>query len=117
MGEAISGDYFEKTRFPAYSYDKLVCGLIDSQKFAGDADAFATLGKVTEIASPHLPGKAIERDVQWRPGKDYSFGWDESYTMPENLFLAWERGAGEQYRDHGDEISDGRDFLRSAFAK
>ncbi len=99
LGESISGDYFEKTRFPAYSYDKLVCGLIDSQKFAGDADAFATLGKVTEIASPHLPGKAIERDVQWRPGKDYSFGWDESYTMPENLFLAWERGAGEQYRE------------------
>ena len=99
LAEAISGDYFEKTRFPAYSYDKLVCGLIDAQKFAGDPDAFATLGKVTEIALPHLPGKAIERDVQWRPGKDYSFGWDESYTLPENLFLAWERGAGEQYRD------------------
>ena len=99
LGESISGDYFEKTRFPAYSYDKLVCGLIDAQKFAGDPDAFATLGKVTEIATPHLPGKAIERDTQWRPGKDYSFGWDESYTLPENLFLAWERGAGDGYRE------------------
>ncbi len=99
LAEAISGDYFEKTRFPAYSYDKLVCGLIDAEKFTGDAEAFATLGKVTEIAARHLPGKAVERDVQWRPGKDFSFGWDESYTMPENLFLAWERGAGEQYRE------------------
>ncbi len=99
LGESISGDYFEKTRFPAYSYDKLVCGLIDAQKFAGDPEAFATLGKVTEIATPHLPGKAIERDTQWRPGKDYSFGWDESYTLPENLFLAWERGAGDGYRE------------------
>jgi DUF1680 family protein len=57
------------------------------------------LSKVTEIAIPHLPNKAIERDTQWRPGKDYSFGWDESYTLPENLFLAWERGAGVQYRE------------------
>ncbi len=99
LAEGISGDYFEKTRFPAYSYDKLVCGLIDSQKFADDPEAFATLDKVTEIAAPHLPGKAIERDILWRPGKDYSFGWDESYTLPENLFLAWQRGAGAQYRD------------------
>jgi uncharacterized protein len=99
LAESISGDYFEKTRFPAYSYDKLVCGLIDAQKLAGDPGAFATLAKVTEIAVPHLPGKAIERDTQWRPGKDYSFGWDESYTLPENLFLAWERGAGDQYRE------------------
>jgi hypothetical protein len=99
LAESISGDYFEKTRFPAYSYDKLVCGLIDAQRFAGDSEAFATLGKVTDIAGPHLPGKAIERERQWRPGKDSSFGWDESYTMPENLFLAWERGAGDRYRE------------------
>ncbi len=25
--------------------------------------------------------------------------WDESYTNPENLFLAYQRGAGDQYRD------------------
>jgi uncharacterized protein len=99
LAEAICGDYFEKTRFPAYSYDKLVCGLIDAQKFTGDPEAFATLEKVTDTAVPHLPGKAVERDILWRPGKDYSFGWDESYTLPENLFLAWERGAGEQYRE------------------
>ncbi len=99
LGESISGDYFELTRFPAYSYDKLVCGLIDAQKFAGDPEAFAILGKVTDIANPHLPGKAIEREMQWRPGKDSSFGWDESYTMPENLYLAWERGAGDRYRE------------------
>jgi uncharacterized protein len=99
LAEAISADYFEKTRFPAYSYDKLVCGLIDAQKFADDPEAFATLGKVTDIALPHLPEKAIEREVQWRPGKDHSYGWDESYTLPENLFLAWERGAGERYRE------------------
>ena len=99
LAESISGDYFEKTRFPAYSYDKLVCGLIDSQKLAADPGAFSVLDKVTDTAQPHLPGKAIERNVQWRPGTDFSYGWDESYTMPENLYLAAQRGAGERYRD------------------
>ncbi len=99
LGESISGDYFEKTRFPAYSYDKLVCGLIDSHRFAGDPNAFSILDKVTDVALPHLPDKAIERDVNWRAGKDFSYGWDESYTLPENLYLAAQRGAGKRYRD------------------
>ena len=99
LGDLITAEYFEKTRFPAYSYDKLVCGLIDSHQFAGDPNAFEILDKVTAIALPHLPAKAIERDVNWRPGKDFSYGWDESYTLPENLYLAAQRGAGQRYRD------------------
>jgi len=99
IGEAISGDFFEKTRFPAYTYDKIVCGLIDAHTFAGNANAFSILDKVTHIASPHLPGQAVERGVRWRPGTDFSYTWDESYTMPENLYLAADRGAGQRYRD------------------
>jgi DUF1680 family protein len=99
LAESISGDYFDKTRFPAYSYDKLVLGLIDSRKFAADPAAFSILDKVTDTALPHLPGKAIERNVSWRPGTDFSYTWDESYTMPENLYLAAQRGAGQRYRD------------------
>ncbi len=97
--EAASGDYFEKTRFPAYSYDKLVCGLIDSHAFVGDADAFSILRQTTSLAMPHLPSRAIPRESVWRPGKDFSYTWDESYTLPENLFLAYRRGAGADYRD------------------
>jgi uncharacterized protein len=123
LGEAISGDYFEKTRFPAYSYDKLVCGLIDAHTFAGDPEAFSILDKVTDTALPQLPGKAIERDVQWRPGKDYSYGWDESYTMPENLFLAAQRGAGTRYREMASQYLMDRTFFdplsenKNVFAK
>ena len=94
----ISPDFYEKNRFPAYCYDKLVCGLIDSDRFAADPDALAILNHTTETALPHLPGKAVDREINWRPGKDQSYSWDESYTMPENLFLAYQRGAGEQYR-------------------
>ena len=96
--QTIDGKFYENNRFPAYCYDKLVCGLMDSQKFVGDPDAWSILQKTTETAVPHLPGKAIEHGQSWRPGKDESWTWDESYTMPENLFLAYQRGAGEQYR-------------------
>ena len=96
--ETISGSQYELNRFPAYCYDKLVCGLIDSHQFAGDPEAFNILDRTTEAALPHLPPHAIEREINWRPGKDQSFSWDESYTLPENLFLAAQRGAGDRYR-------------------
>ncbi len=96
--QTIAGEFYENNRFPAYCYDKLVCGLIDSHKYADDPDAFAILQKTTDTALPHLPKHAVEHGQSWRPGKDESWTWDESYTMPENLFLAYQRGAGERYR-------------------
>jgi len=96
--KTISADFYDKNRFPAYCFDKLVLGLIDSYKYAGDPDALAILERTTKAAVPHLPGKAIDHDVAWRPDKDQSYTWDESYTIPENLFLAYQRGAGDQYR-------------------
>ena len=102
--QVIDGEFYGlKNRFPAYCYDKLVCGLIDSHKYAGDPDAFAILEKTTDTALPHLPGHAIEHGKSWRPGTDESYTWDESYTMPENLFLAYQRGAGERYREMGQQ--------------
>jgi DUF1680 family protein len=97
--QTISEDFFDNNRFPAYCYDKLLLGLIDSHKFVNDPDAFAILERTTKAALPHLPGKAIDRELEWRPGKDQSYRWDESYTNPENLFLAYQRGAGDRYRE------------------
>jgi uncharacterized protein len=97
--QVIAGDFYENNRFPAYCYDKLVLGLIDSHRYVRDPDAYRILERTTDTALPHLPGKAIEHDHVWRPGKDESWTWDESYTMPENLFLAYQRGAGDRYRD------------------
>ena len=97
--QVIGGQFYENNRFPAYCYDKLVCGLIDSQKYVGDPEAWSILAKTTDAAMPHLPKKAVEHGTNWRPGKDESWSWDESYTMPENLFLAYQRGAGERYRE------------------
>jgi DUF1680 family protein len=33
-----------------------------------------------------------------RPHKNIAYTWDESYTLPENFYLAYQRGAGARYR-------------------
>jgi len=104
--QTISPDFYTKNRFPAYCYDKLVCGLIDSHRFAGDPAALSILEQTTEAALPHLPPKAVEHGQSWRPGTDETYTWDESYTISENLFLAYQRGAGERYRALGIQYLD-----------
>ncbi len=96
--QTIDGKFYVDNRFPAYCYDKLVCGLIDAHQYVRDPQAWEILAKTTDAALPHLPGHAVEHGTNWRPGKDESWNWDESYTMPENLFLAYHRGAGDRYR-------------------
>jgi len=123
--QTISGDYYDKNRFPTYCYDKLVCGLIDSHRFVADPDAFSILERTTNAALPHFPKHAVEHGKQWRPNKDESWTWDESYTIPENLFLAYQRGAGERYRELGrqylydeyyDPLAEGHDVLAGRHA-
>jgi hypothetical protein len=98
--ETITADFYIKNRFPAYTYDKLLLGLLDSHTYAKDPQALAILEQTTNTALAHLPGHAVEHDVRWRMDKDpndASWNWDESYTLPENLFLAYKRGAGHRY--------------------
>jgi len=98
--QTISGDYYAKNRFPTYCYDKLVCGLIDSYRYAADPDAFAILDRTTDAALPHFPSHAVEHGTAWRTDKKgEEWTWDESYTISENLFLAYQLGAGKRYRD------------------
>jgi hypothetical protein len=95
---AISPLYYQRHRFPAYSYDKFACGLLDSHTLAGDPQAFHILKATTEAATPNLPGHAVERYWSWRSGRDDSYTWDESYTLPENLFRVYRAGGGRRYR-------------------
>lgn len=104
--QTISGDYYDKNRFPTYCYDKIVCGLIDSHKYVGDNDAYSILDQTTNTALPHFPKHAIEHGTAWRPNKDFNWTWDESYTISENLFLAYQRGAGRRYRELGRQYLD-----------
>ncbi|HUX73265.1 MAG TPA: beta-L-arabinofuranosidase domain-containing protein [Steroidobacteraceae bacterium] len=82
--------FYRDNRFPAYIYDKLVCGLLDARRLCGDDAALPTLARATRAAVPYLPARAIARNEHARPGEDFSqHAWDESYTLPENQFQAW----------------------------
>jgi DUF1680 family protein len=103
---AISGRFYQNFRFPAYNYDKLVIGLVDAHRYAQIPQAFALLERTTDAALPHLPPHALDRDEpqrKWRASvgdstaNDYT--WDESYTLPENLYIAAASGAGSRYRE------------------
>jgi len=110
--QAVTADVFVKNRFPAYTYDKIVLGLLDAHTLARDPQALAILKQTTEVAVPHLPEHAVEHDTRWRMDHDDpSWTWDESYTMPENLFLAYQRGAGQRYFDLGMRYLDDRTWF------
>ncbi|HET6181859.1 MAG TPA: beta-L-arabinofuranosidase domain-containing protein [Candidatus Sulfotelmatobacter sp.] len=92
--------FFAGYRLPAYTYDKLSCGLIDAHEFAHDPLAMDIHDKLTHAIVSYLPEKALSRQEQRsRPHKDTSFTWDETYTLPENLFLAYQRSGKSFYRD------------------
>ncbi|MBV9264581.1 MAG: glycoside hydrolase family 127 protein, partial [Acidobacteriaceae bacterium] len=127
-GQAISPKFYVNFRYPAYDYDKVVIGLIDAHTFAASVQAFSLLERTTDAAEPHLPPRALDRDEPqrlWRESIGNStapdYTWDESYTMPENLYLAWQRGAGERYRNlarrflldktYFDPLSEGKNVL------
>jgi DUF1680 family protein len=101
---AISGRFYTNFPYPAYNYDKIVCGLIDAHSYCDLESAFPLLDRTTDVAEPHLPPRALDRgdpQKRWRQSiGESTSGWylmDESYTLGENLFLAWQRQAGQRY--------------------
>jgi DUF1680 family protein len=92
--------FFVDYRLPAYTYDKLSVGLIDAHEYAKDPMAMDVHEKLTHAIVPYLPEKALSRAEQRsRPHKDTAYTWDETYTLPENLFLAYQRSGKPFYRD------------------
>ena len=84
------GRFYANNRFPSYIYDKLVGALIDAHTLAQDANALATLAGATTAALPYLPLRAIPRNEHATEPQDFTeHAWDESYTIPENQFLAF----------------------------
>lgn len=94
----ISQKFYSDYCIPAYTFDKTNCGLIDAHQFAADLQALAVLNRATDAVLPFLPPKALDRaEMMARPHKNISFTWDETYTLPENFYLAYQRGAGARY--------------------
>lgn len=80
--------------FPAYILDKNEIGLIDAYQLAGVAPARELLERIIRGSVRYLPPQAIEQDAKRKEGR-----WDESYTLPENLFLTYELTGESAYRD------------------
>ena len=100
---AITPHFWDDNRFPAYTYDKISVGMIDAHEFAGAPQAFKALDAALDSVTKYLPPGPLSRAEQYaRPHKDDSFCWDEPYTLPENFFLAWQRGAGNRYKEMGE---------------
>ncbi|HEX3397290.1 MAG TPA: beta-L-arabinofuranosidase domain-containing protein [Steroidobacteraceae bacterium] len=94
--------FYQHNRFPAYTYDKLVGGLLDAETLGQDDTARATLDRTTRAALPYLPPHAMARNEHARPGEDFSrHAWDESYTLPENQFHAWRMTGERIHRELG----------------
>ncbi len=97
-----AGKFYVDYRLPAYTYDKTSCGLIDAHEFAKDPDALDVHWRATQAVLPHLPDHALSRYEQRSRGyKSISFTWDETYTLPENFFLAYQRSGNARYRELG----------------
>ncbi len=103
-GETVepTGKFYVDYHLPGYTFDKTCCGLIDAHEFAADPVALGVLKRATDAALPHLPEKALSRpEMEARPHKDIAYTWDETYTLPENFFLAYRRSGDKRYRDLG----------------
>src|ERR1039458_4038796 len=58
--------FFVDYRLPAYTYDKLSCGLIDAHEFAHDPMAMNIHEKITRAIVAYLPEKALLISVRYR---------------------------------------------------
>ncbi len=101
-GETVqpTGKFYINYRLPGYTFDKTCCGLIDAHEFAADPVALDVLKRSTDAVLPYLPEKALSRaEQEARPHKTIAYTWDETYTLPENFFLAYQRSGDKRYRD------------------
>jgi DUF1680 family protein len=102
FGETVEpqGKFYVNYHLPAYTYDKTSCGLIDAHEFAQDPNAMDVHWRATQAVLPYLPEKALSRAEQRaRFHESVADAWDETYTLPENFFLAYQRSGNSRYRD------------------
>ncbi|MGB2666057.1 MAG: beta-L-arabinofuranosidase domain-containing protein [Candidatus Acidiferrum sp.] len=100
-----TGKFYVDYPLPGYTFDKTCCGLIDAHQFAADPNALEVLKRSTDAVLPHLPEKALSRaEQEARPHKTIAYTWDETYTLPENFFLAYQRSGDTRYRELGERF-------------
>ncbi len=83
-----------------YPFEKLVCGLVDMQLYAGYADTTAMLEKVTDWASKNFDRtRAAAAPRPWELHSGTPLEW---YTVAENLYRAYQLTGKQQFKDFAD---------------
>jgi uncharacterized protein len=97
---------------PAYTFDKTNMGLLDAHQFAQDPKALAVLSHATDAVLPHLPaGPQTRVEACALPHKNISYCWDETYTLPENFYIAYLRSGDVRYRKLAERFLQDQDYF------
>jgi hypothetical protein len=79
-----------------YTYDKMVCGLVDMQLYADYPDAIPILEKITDWASRTFSRENIP--ARARPDGVYQGRPSEWYTLSENLYRAYQLTGNPKFK-------------------
>src|SRR3546814_18754037 len=80
----------------------MACGGNDAADNAGYRGGWQLLMRGTDVGHPRLPEKALTREE--RIARKMRRTNDESYTIPENQFLAWRLSGDARYKAIGEQF-------------
>ena len=107
---AVSPKFYDDLRYPTYTYEKLVFGLLEAHFLAGNEEALAALQATTDAALHIIPDHPTMHGEP-RPGRDITYTWDEPYTVPETMFIAYQHGLGDRYLELALRLLVDKDFF------
>ncbi len=76
---AVSPRFYDDLRYPTYTYEKLVLGLLEAYVLAANQEALGALQATTDAALHIIPDHPTTHGEP-RPGRDITYTWDEPYT-------------------------------------
>lgn len=82
------------TAYPAYMMDKNLIGMLDAYQLAGVTPALDAARRLVKGSIRYLPDRALEWDELPKHAPH-----DEGYTLPENLFYAYELTGDTSFLD------------------
>ncbi len=108
----VTEKFYNDYPLPAYTFDKTNMGLLDAHAFAADPMALPVLRHATDAVLPHLPAGAQTRvEACAVPHKNISYCWDETYTLPENFYIAYLRSGDPRYRKLAERFLQDKDYF------
>jgi hypothetical protein len=84
-------------RMRHYPFDKLVCGLVDMKRYAGQDNALEWLEKTCDFAAANFNHENVAATQKAASGRP-----QEWYTLSENLFRAYQLTGNEKYKTFAD---------------